>query len=47
LNGKKVELAIKKIVSGDIITPNDAVANPKSFEEYYQYVGRGALKAKL
>ncbi|TFK75299.1 acetoacetate-CoA ligase [Pluteus cervinus] len=37
-NGKKIEVAIKQIISGEKIAASGAVANPEAFEEYYQFV---------
>jgi len=37
INGKKIEIAVKKIVSGARVTPSATVANPESLEEYYKY----------
>lgn len=37
INGKKIEVAVKQIVSGVEVTPSGAVANPEALEEYYQY----------
>ncbi|KAK7035262.1 hypothetical protein VNI00_012029 [Paramarasmius palmivorus] len=36
-NGKKIEVAVKQIVSGTRFKPNGAVANPESLEQYYKY----------
>jgi acetoacetyl-CoA synthetase len=38
VNGKKVELPIKRIVSGEIVTPSGTLANPGCLEYYYQFV---------
>ncbi|KAL0074979.1 acetoacetate-CoA ligase [Phycomyces blakesleeanus] len=35
INGKKVEVAVKKILSGQTITPTGTLVNPKSLELYY------------
>lgn len=37
LNGKKIEVAVKQIVSGSQLKPSGAVANPESLKEYYKY----------
>jgi acetoacetyl-CoA synthetase len=37
VNGKKVELPVKQIVSGKIIKPSGTLANPKSLQFYYQF----------
>ncbi|KAN0138374.1 acetoacetate-CoA ligase [Lactarius tabidus] len=36
-NGKKIEIAVKKIVSGTRFVPSVTVANPGSLESYYKY----------
>ncbi|EEB92019.1 hypothetical protein MPER_09529 [Moniliophthora perniciosa FA553] len=52
VNGKKIEIAIKQIVSGSTMKPSGTVANPESLQLYYKYkdienvVGSSA-KAKL
>lgn len=38
INGKKIELAVKQIVSGQTIVPSGAVANPESLETYEKFV---------
>ncbi|KAJ3056348.1 hypothetical protein HK097_007326 [Rhizophlyctis rosea] len=35
LTGKKVEIAVKKIISGEKVTPSGALANPASLELFY------------
>ena len=35
---QKVEIAVKKIVSGTTLKPSGTVANPESFGHYYKYV---------
>lgn len=51
VNGKKIEIAVKRIVSGIDVQPSGTVANPESLKHYYKYrdlesvVGR--IKAKL
>ena len=37
MNGKKIEIAVKKIVSGMRVVPSATVANPESLESYYVY----------
>lgn len=37
VNLKKVELPVKHIVSGRIVTPSDTLLNPKSLDYYYQF----------
>ena len=34
INGKKVEIAVKKIIQGEDVTNKDALANPESLELY-------------
>ncbi|XP_014562563.1 hypothetical protein COCVIDRAFT_21621 [Bipolaris victoriae FI3] len=44
-NGKKVELPVKQIVSGNSITPSRAIANPKCLDYYYQFSKDDVLHA--
>jgi acetoacetyl-CoA synthetase len=37
INGKKVEIAVKKILSGQDVTPSSTVSNPESLKAYYKY----------
>ncbi|KAG6335256.1 hypothetical protein ID866_3831 [Astraeus odoratus] len=37
VNGKKIEIAVKQIVSGVDVTPSGTVANPESFKLYTKY----------
>ena len=37
VNLKKVELPVKKIVSGQVVKPSSTLANPQSLDYYYQY----------
>lgn len=37
LNGKKVELPVKQIVSGKVVKPSGTLANPESLQFYYQF----------
>jgi acetoacetyl-CoA synthetase len=37
VNGKKVELPVKKIVSGQKITPSSTIANPGSLKWYERF----------
>ena len=37
VNGKKIEIAVKQIVSGSNLKPSGTVANPESLKEYYKY----------
>ncbi len=37
INGKKVEIAVKKIIHGEDVTNRDALANPQSLDEYAEF----------
>jgi acetoacetyl-CoA synthetase len=37
INGKKVELPVKQIVSGHTVKPSSTLANPESLNYYYQF----------
>lgn len=37
VNNKKIEIAVKQIVSGSNLKPSGTVANPESLEEYYKF----------
>ncbi|EKM54658.1 uncharacterized protein PHACADRAFT_146820 [Phanerochaete carnosa HHB-10118-sp] len=37
VNNKKIEVAVKQIVSGSNLKPSGTVANPESLEEYYKF----------
>jgi len=37
VNNKKIEIAVKQIVSGVTVIPSGMVANPESLELYYKY----------
>lgn len=37
VNGKKIEIAVKQIVSGSTRKPSGTVANPESLQLYYNY----------
>ncbi|KAF9007731.1 acetoacetyl-CoA synthetase [Hymenopellis radicata] len=37
VNGKKIEIAVKQIVSGSTLKPSGTVANPESLKLYYKY----------
>ncbi|KAI0062826.1 acetoacetate-CoA ligase [Artomyces pyxidatus] len=37
VNGKKIEIAVKQIVSGSKVKPSGTVANPESLDLYYKY----------
>lgn len=37
INGKKIEIAVKKIISGMRVVASATVANPEALEEYYKY----------
>lgn len=51
MNGKKIEIAVKQIVSGHNLVPSGTVANPESLQLYYKYreIEKlvGTTKAKL
>lgn len=51
VNGKKVEIAVKRIISGIDVQPSGTVANPESLKLYYKYRNIesivGQSKAKL
>ena len=47
VNGKKVEIAVKQIVSGMNIKVSATVGNPASLEEYRKYAERDTVPAKL
>lgn len=51
VNGKKIEIAVKQIVSGTNLQPSGTVANPDSLQLYYKYrdIERvvGAQRSKL
>ncbi|THH30313.1 hypothetical protein EUX98_g3891 [Antrodiella citrinella] len=53
VNGKKIEIAVKQIVSGSTLKPSGTVANPESLQLYYKFRdlealvdSRGRLKEK-
>ncbi|OBS21883.1 hypothetical protein FPOA_08220 [Fusarium poae] len=37
VNGKKVELPVKQIISGSNIKPSGTLLNPESLDYYYQF----------
>jgi len=37
VNLKKVELPVKRIVSGEIVKPSGTLLNPDSLKYYYQF----------
>ncbi|KAJ7879114.1 acetoacetyl-CoA synthetase [Mycena leptocephala] len=52
VNGKRIEIAVKQIVSGSNMKPSGTVANPESLQLYYKYrdleaVAGPAAKSKL
>jgi len=51
VNGKKIEIAVKQIVSGSDLKPSGTVANPESLQLYSKYRDienlAGTSKAKL
>ncbi|KAF9264214.1 acetoacetate-CoA ligase [Marasmius fiardii PR-910] len=44
-NGKKIEIAVKQIISGAKLKPSAAVANPEALEEYYKYCQDAEVEA--
>ncbi|KAG6813667.1 hypothetical protein H0H92_008904 [Tricholoma furcatifolium] len=46
-NGKKIELAVKQIVSGSKLTPSGDVANPEVLQLYYQFAELPTAKRSL
>ncbi|RAL08820.1 acetoacetyl-CoA synthase [Aspergillus homomorphus CBS 101889] len=46
VNGKKVELPVKQIVSGKIIKPSGTLLNPQSLEYYYRFAKDEALGSR-
>jgi acetoacetyl-CoA synthetase len=51
VNGKKIEIAVKQIISGSNLQPSGTVANPESLKLYYKFRDiekvLGIEKAKL
>ncbi|GLB37018.1 putative AMP-binding enzyme [Lyophyllum shimeji] len=47
VNGKKIEIAVKQIVSGSNVQPSGTVANPESLKLYHKYRDLDRTKAKL
>lgn len=51
VNGKKIEIAVKRIISGIDVQPSGTVVNPESLKLYYKYRDLesvvGKTKAKL
>jgi acetoacetyl-CoA synthetase len=52
VNGKRIEIAVKQIVSGSNMKPSGTVVNPESLQLYYKYrdleaVASPAAKSKL
>lgn len=37
MNGKKVELPVKQIISGQTIKPSGTLLNPQSLDFFYQF----------
>jgi len=35
VNGKKVEIAVKRIISGQAYTPSGTLANPECLKQFY------------
>lgn len=44
INGKKIEVAVKQIVSGQTITPSGAVMNPESLKFFERFAKDSYLK---
>ncbi|PYH49320.1 acetoacetyl-CoA synthase [Aspergillus saccharolyticus JOP 1030-1] len=44
VNGKKVELPVKQIVSGKVIKPSGTLLNPQSLDYYYRFAKDDALE---
>ncbi|OAG36009.1 hypothetical protein AYO21_09802 [Fonsecaea monophora] len=47
INGKKIELAVKQIVSGQVITPSGAVMNPESLKFFERFAHDSYLKQEV
>ena len=47
MNGKKVELPVKQIVSGKVIKPSGTLANPQSLQYYYQFANVEEVLEKM
>ncbi|KAJ3295776.1 hypothetical protein HK104_002336 [Borealophlyctis nickersoniae] len=47
LTGKKVEVAVKRIISGETVVPSGALANPESLKLYYDIPELQKLKPKV
>ena len=47
INAKKVELPIKRIISGQKVIPSGTLANPACLEYYYQFVDPEAMERKM
>ena len=51
VNNKKIEIAVKQILSGSNLMPSGTVANPEALKLYYKYRNLedivGTTKAKL
>lgn len=37
MNNKKIEIAVKQIVSGSNLIPSGTVANPQALENFYKF----------
>ena len=37
ISGKKVEIAVSKILNGEEVDNKDALANPHSLDQFYQF----------
>lgn len=47
MNLKKVELPVKRILSGEKVTPSGTLLNPESLRFYYQFVDIEAAAAQM
>ncbi|KAJ7123303.1 hypothetical protein C8R43DRAFT_1032095 [Mycena crocata] len=49
VNGKRIEIAVKQIVSGSDLKPSGTVANPESLQLYYKYrdLPTATIKSKM
>lgn len=37
VNGKKVEMPVKKIISGETVKPSGTLLNPQCLDHFYRY----------
>ena len=47
INAKKVELPIKRIVSGQKVIPSGTLANPACLDYYYQFVDAEKMERQM